>query len=45
MVYLSSLVMGKTPFSCTEQGWQFHSPPLCTEPRNSSKITWHHHTM
>lgn len=39
MIYLSSLMMRKTHFSRAEQGWPFHSPPLCTELHDSSKIT------
>lgn len=41
--YLSSLLRRKTRFSRVEQGWSFHSPPLCTEPHDSSKITWNQH--
>lgn len=41
--YLSSLLRRKTHFSRVEQGWSFQSPPLCTEPHDSSKITWNQH--
>lgn len=43
MIYMPSLMMGKTCFLYMEQGWKLYSPLGCPELHNSSKITWHHH--
>lgn len=43
IIYMPSIMIGKTCFFSMEQGWKLYSPLVCPELHNSSKITWHHH--